>query len=153
MPKAGGEAMQRNAHPVPTEKQPVSHGEAEAILSELASAFLNNAASSLADVDESHQRRRPQDTGEPEALPTASPFIGSWWNKFLPSSSLPTWTGESARLTLAHKSKRRWAFRRKSGWKTPFDGIGKSTRRTKIGGVWARRKCLLRASLFGLHTE
>src|ERR1700730_3857836 len=84
---------------------------------------------------------------------TASPCTGSWSNKFPPSFSLPTLTEESAKPTLALKSKWPLVFLKRSGWKTPFNGIGKSTRRTKIGGVWMRPKCLLPAKLFDLHTE
>ena len=69
MPKARGEGRRRNAHPASTEEQPVSHGEAEAILNELASVFLNNAAPSPADVGESDQGRRRHQTGKQEALP------------------------------------------------------------------------------------
>src|ERR1700674_521332 len=67
MPKDHGNAMPYGAHPKPAEDEPVSPARAEAIISELASVFLNNTASSPVSVEVSNDGQ--QEITAEEAIP------------------------------------------------------------------------------------
>ena len=140
MPGNNTNSTRYGRHPAPSKDPPVTPANAEAILSDLAAVFLNDAAPATPGLVVS-SGEQPGANGD-AARPKPENMYRVLVEQIPALFSSPTWTRGSVKRTSARKSNLHWVIPKKSGSRIRFGGTKGSIRRINDAGARTRRKCV-----------